>query len=337
MTPSHSPFLRALLYIVVSILLFQPCLSLARNGDDWVLVERFKAQLKRAQAGNPNAMYEVAHMYERGRGTPPDIHQAVQWFERASAKGQADASAQLGVLYLEGNGVKRSLQKALHLLKPVAETGNATAQYYLGQMYEQGKGVRHDLGQAEYWYRQAAKSGHYLAIDRLKLLARAKEKSRHRQSVASSKLRSRAAKTDSPAMVLMRTVLQAKWQKAGRPSSFLPSASTHCRRQHNRAVTCKSGVQERKTYDAVVRYSTNATLSGFKNADTFEVSYVNTVLKVKPVVRHQLDGSTTTRRPPNIPLGKQSVTHTLRCELKSVNQLVCVKDNNMTDTFTRAK
>lgn len=335
MTPTHRHILRTSLWLVFCISMFHPCLSLALNGDDWVLVQRFQTQLKSAQAGKPSAMYEVAWMYEFGRGTEPDPDKAVQWYERAISKGQNNARAQLGVMYFDGSGVKRDLRKALSLLKPAAEKGDATAQYYLGQMYEQGAGLRHDQNQAIYWYKLAAGNGYYLAIDRLKTLQRRQASAT--RSATTSPSRQAPAQADSPALVLMRTVMQAKWQKNGKPSGFLPSSTTHCQRQKNKVVICRSGTQKSRTYDAEVSYYTDATLSGFDNADAFQVTYVNTVLKVNPIVRHQLDGSTTSRRPPNIPLGRQSVTHTVRCELKSVNQLSCLKDNNLTDTFNRAK
>lgn len=325
------------LCLLCCIVLFQPCLSQARNGDDWVLVQRFQAQLKQAQSGDPSAMFEVARMYERGRGTKPSMSQAIHWYQRAIAKGQNNALAQLGVIFFDGKGVKQDRRKALSLLKPAAEKGNATAQYYLGRMYEQGQGLRRDLDQAKYWYRLAAKNGYYLAIDRLKVLKHT-EANPSRTQAATARAPRNASKVDSPAQVLLRTIMKAKWVHNGRASSFLPSASTKCHRKNNQLITCKSGEQQRNIGDAIISYTSDATLSGFTNADAFQVAYVNTVTKVKPVAKPGVDGQTTTpRRPPNIPIGKQSVTHKLRCELHSINKLVCVKDNNVTDVYTRAK
>lgn len=332
MTASSPSLQRSVLWFLFCTALLLPGLSHARNGDDWVLVERFKSQMKKAQAGNPDAMYEVARMYERGRGTAPDIQQAVHWFEKAVAKGKNNARAQLGALYLSGKGVRRDLGKAWALLRAAAEKGNATAQYNLAQMYEHGEGVRHDLNQARYWYKKAAGNGYYLAVNRLKTLKQPPG------NVQQGK-RSRPTSSDSPAQILMRTVLQTKWQHAGQPSAFLPSANTRCQQSKGgRSVICKSGIQKRKSYDAVIDYSTEATLSGFNNTDVFRIHYVNTVLKVKPIVRRRVEGDQSTpRRPPNIPLGKQRVTHQLRCKLKSVNQLVCTKDKNLVVTYTGEK
>lgn len=332
MTPPLYLSLRKLLWVLVCVMCLLPNLSQALDGDDWVLVQRFHSQLKQARAGNPSAMYNIGQMYELGRGTEPNANKAVQWYERAINKGQNNARAHLGAMYFDGSGVKRDLQKALGLLNPAAKQGSATAQYYLGRMYEHGQGVRRNIALAIYWYKQAANNGYYLAADRLKALQRSPQPS---QTTVASHIKT---KPESSAQQLLRIILQTKWQTNNRPSSFLPSAVTQCRERPDLVVTCKSGEQQRNTGDAIISYTTDSTLSGFNNAATFQATYVNTVVKVKAVVRPRLDGETLApRHPPNIPLGKQPLTHTLRCALQSIDRLVCIKDNNMTFTYTRAK
>ncbi len=309
----------------------------ARNGDDYVLVERFQSQQKLAQAGDASAMYEVGRMYELGRGTQPSLQKAMQWYERALQKGQNNAGAQLGVIYYEGDSVKRDLNKAFKLLNSAANSGSATAQYYLGQMYEHGQGVQRNQNQAIHWYQKASENGNYLAVARLKSLehAPASRSAPTRQAAAPA---IKSNKNDSPATILRQTVLNTKWQRNGRATGFLPSANTKCTEQSNHTVTCQSGEQKRNTGDAIITYVTQATLSGFNKSDQFQVNYYNNVHKVKAVARPGLDGETTTpRAPPNIKLGKQSMVHKLRCELQSVNRMVCVKDNSSTVTYTRAK
>ena len=334
------------LLALISTVLFHSADSLARNGDDWVLVDRFNAQEKLAQAGNPDAMYEIGRMYERGRGTEPDMQKAIQWYERALAKGQNDARAHLGVLYFEGSGVKRDLKRAVSLIQPAAEKGNPTAQYYLGHMYESGEGLRRDLDQAIHWYKKAAASGHYLAVARLKALEAQENASPLREETTVRKPTRanppprpvRSAQIDSPAKVLLQAVLDAKWERRGRPAGFLPSSNSTCREQSRATIVCQSGEEQRNTGDAIITYVTEATLAGFNNNDQFTVNYYNNVHKVVPVARPSLDGDTPAPKvAPNIKLGKQSVVHKLRCELQSVDTLFCVKDNNVNLTYTRVK
>ena len=305
----------------------------ARNGDDWVLVERFQSQMKLAQAGNASAMFEVGRMYELGRGTEPSIQKAIQWYEHATQKGQNNARAQLGVIYFEGSSVKRDLNKAARLLDAAAKAGSATAQFYLGQMYERGEGMPQNLNLAMRWYKKAADNGHYLAVARLKTLEHTQTSSRQTSTAAAPVRRS-----ESPATVLLKTVMNTKWQRNGRPTGFLPSANSTCAEKPHQVVTCQSGEQQRNVGDAIITYVTEATLSGFTNSDQFLVRYYNNVHKVQPVSRPSLDDEDTTpRAPPNIKLGKQSMVHKVRCELQSIDKLVCVKDNNRTDTYTRVK
>jgi len=335
---THSPFrvlYRTLLLGLLATPLLIPANALARNGDDWVLVERFQNQQHRAQAGDAAAMYELAHMYELGRGTPPDMNKAVQWYNQAIDKGQNNARAHLGVLYLEGRGLKINLAKAGNLLKAAATGGSATGQYYLGKMYEEGKGMRRDPGQASYWYKLAAKNGYYLAIARLKEL----ENEPASSSTAGKRAKAVPVRKESPASILRQTVLNANWERNGQPLAFLPSSNAKCDKGSAKSVRCKSGQQKRSTGDAIITYTTDATIGSFNNSDEFTISYTNTVLKVKAVDRPSLNDEEQqpARRPPNIPLGKQSVVHKLHCELQTIDKLVCVKDNNRTDVYTRAK
>ena len=324
---------RVAILLACSTLLY-PALSQARNGDDWVLVQRFEAQNKLAKAGDASAMYEVARMYERGRGTEPDMQRAIQWYERAVSKGQNNARAHLGVLFFEGQGVQRDLKKAISLIQPAAAAGNPTAEYYLGQMYEHGQGLRRDPNEAIHWYKKAAENGNYLAVARLQALEREPPAATQKaKSVATAPRNS-----ESPARVLLQTVMNAKWVRNGRPTGYLPSANSTCSEKPSGVIACQSGEQQRNTGDAVITYVTESSLSGFTNTDQFMVKYYNNVHKVTPVARPSLDGEDSApRAPPNIKLGKQSMIHVLNCEMQSIDTLVCVKDNNRTDTYSRAK
>lgn len=331
MTPTLHLSLRKLLWVLVCVMCLVPTLSQALDGDDWVLVQRFHQQLKQAQAGNPAAMYNIGQMYELGRGTEPNPDLAVQWYKRAIQKGQNDARAHLGAMYFDGSGVKRNLHEALKLLKPAAKQDSPTAQYYLGRMYEQGKGVRRNIPQAIYWYKQAANNGYYLAADRLKALQNRPQAPQTTPAPQASN----TTQAKSPAQQLLRIILQTKWQDNGRPSGFLPSAVTKCRERPNLVISCKSGELQRNIGNAIVSYTTDASLSGFNNAETFQGTYTYTVLKVKVVAKKSPDGKTLKpQHPPNIELGKQLLTHTLSCALQSVNRLVCTKDSNITNTYT---
>lgn len=323
----------------------------ARDGDDWVLVERFKDQEKKAKQGDANAMYEIGRMYERGRGIEQDLPKAVAWYERAISKDQNDARAHLGVMYFEGIGVKRDLKKAGDMILPAAKGGNPTAQFYLARMYEQGEGVNRDINQAMLWYKKAADGGHYQAVARLKALNNTKldsapvsqlaetpEVNTPPRAVAPTPKPAKTQQIESPARALLHAVLNTKWERNGKAPAFIPSANSTCTEKPKQVINCLSGQEQRNTGDALITYITEATLFDFNNKDQFHVEYSNTVLKVEKIERPSLtDEPTAARAAPMVKLGKQSNVHKLRCEMESVDKLVCVKNNSTTQNFTRVK
>ena len=80
-------------------------------------------------------------MYQTGRGVDPDPAQAVFWYQRAAAAGNARAQANLGNLYLAGIGVPQDNAVAANWFELAARQGHVVSQFNLGLMYENGIGV----------------------------------------------------------------------------------------------------------------------------------------------------------------------------------------------------
>ena len=87
--------------------------------------------IRGAELGFSPSQFELAKMYENGKGVRKDYAEAVKWYRKA------------------------------------AEQGNAEAQYNLGECYEYGHGVRKDYAEAERWYRLAAEHGNTDAMNKL--------------------------------------------------------------------------------------------------------------------------------------------------------------------------
>ena len=103
--------------------------SAVRTGQ----FDRAAAILQRAaEAGNPDAQYELASLYRSGRGVPQDDALAFRW------------------------------------MKAAAEKGHQKAQFNLGRMLLTGRGAALDVGQGRVWLQKAAVQGHEEAT---KLLA----------------------------------------------------------------------------------------------------------------------------------------------------------------------
>jgi hypothetical protein len=63
------------------------------------------ALLSKAQAGDPNAEFDVAYDYQTGQGSPQDLTKAAFWFRKAGDHGHARAQYSLALLYNTGQGV----------------------------------------------------------------------------------------------------------------------------------------------------------------------------------------------------------------------------------------
>lgn len=255
--------------------LFLLCLLLAlatpllADSSDWVQVERYKSQLKQAEAGKVQAMYEVGRMYELGRGVDIDYAAAAKWYQRAAEAGNAAARARLGRLYLQGRGVPKDPARAFQLLQQAARNNIPSAQYELGRLYETGTGVARDLDAAEQWYRRARTGGDYRAESRLRQL-------QNRRSAAPAPAARAAPAKPAP---LPAQILAAKWVSQQRPAVWLPSDISQCQ-AHGATLQCVADLT-RETETEIITYRSEAVLENFRNS-AFQIRYVNTILDVKP-------------------------------------------------------
>jgi TPR repeat protein len=65
-----------------------------------------------AEAGQPEAMYQLGMRYENGRDLPKNDAQAAVWYRKASDSGHGSAMFSLGGLYAAGRGVPKDLPEA---------------------------------------------------------------------------------------------------------------------------------------------------------------------------------------------------------------------------------
>ena len=79
-------------------------------------------------------MFNVAVMYDAGRGVLQDHQQAAAWYERAAAEGFARAEYNLALLYEEGIGVPRSRARAVQLYSKAAGHGLSAARAHLARL-----------------------------------------------------------------------------------------------------------------------------------------------------------------------------------------------------------
>lgn len=126
------------------------------------------AQLKKsADAGYAPAQALLGEILDRAEFD----EDAVEYYRKAAAQGDADGELGLGSMYAAGEGVKRDFGQALKLVTMAAEKGHARAINTLAQAYLNGdwglvEGKR-DNTVALGWIRKAAESNYLPALDGL--------------------------------------------------------------------------------------------------------------------------------------------------------------------------
>ncbi len=112
-----------------------------------------------AARGDAAAEYEIAVRYAEGRGIPPNLAAAAEWFERAAKQGLAPAHFRLGGFYEKGLGVKKDLETARRHYIAAAQAGHAKAMHNLAVLYAEGADGKPDYQMAARWFRKAADHG----------------------------------------------------------------------------------------------------------------------------------------------------------------------------------
>jgi len=125
----------------------------------------FKWLTLAAKQDNPQAEFDLAYLYQHGKGVPQDVPQATQWYEKAAGHGLAEALLQIGFIYYFGDvGVKEDYVTAAKWLARAALPNNppnviGAAANALGAMNENGFGIPKNQTQAITWFTKAAEMG----------------------------------------------------------------------------------------------------------------------------------------------------------------------------------
>lgn len=88
-----------------------------------------------ANAGDAQAQFELGEYYYTQ--TPKNLDKALDWFQKASLQGQADAQYRLGAMFFHGEGVKANNVQAYILLKMAAVNGAEDALDMADEVTEQ--------------------------------------------------------------------------------------------------------------------------------------------------------------------------------------------------------
>lgn len=154
------PFLAAVMAASLALpAAAQPLKDGARFYEQGDYARALAAWRPLALSGNAEAQNNLGLLYLDGKGVPPDLGEAVRYFQLSAAAGSALGQNNLGGLYRDGRGVPRDYARAAKWFAASASQGNSAGMYNLGLMYELGQGVRADPAQAFMWYALAAEAG----------------------------------------------------------------------------------------------------------------------------------------------------------------------------------
>ena len=112
---------------------------------------------KAADAGHAEAQLDIGHKYYTGNNdtTKPDYAKALDWYQKAAASGYPNANYRAGHMFLYGEGVAQDYSKALEYFQQGAASGCRICKSKLGWIYENGIGVEKNKVQADFWYRSS--------------------------------------------------------------------------------------------------------------------------------------------------------------------------------------
>jgi TPR repeat protein len=114
-----------------------------------------KIWLELAEAGDEQAQFRLAELYEFGFGVEQDSAKAADWYLRAAESGDGVAQLAYAYLLLGGRGVEEDKSEAALWFRRAARKGIARAQFELATLFFLGEGVEKDLGEAQRWFEMA--------------------------------------------------------------------------------------------------------------------------------------------------------------------------------------
>lgn len=112
------------------------------------------------EKGDPEAMYELAKLYEKGVGVQQDVPKAIALYRQSAELGFADAINDLGFLYYQGaDGLPRDPKKAVDLFLQAADKRHPQAMFNAAALIDDGIVPGKSQDDAAYYLYSALRSG----------------------------------------------------------------------------------------------------------------------------------------------------------------------------------
>ncbi|HHO47026.1 MAG TPA: sel1 repeat family protein [Desulfobacteraceae bacterium] len=125
-------------------------------GQDGIVDEFYREIRLLAEAGDAEAQYSLAMMYDLGNNLSRDEEKAIYWFRKAAEQDLAAACHSLGIKYEFGSSVGQSSTEAAYWYRRAAVQDLPMAQFHLGLLHLEGAAPGSDPVQAYAWLTLAA-------------------------------------------------------------------------------------------------------------------------------------------------------------------------------------
>jgi len=112
-------------------------MSLSPDQQRYAPDKAFTLFKSAAAAGDPEAMFELAKLHEKGIGTPQNVAEAIRLYQQSAGLGFADAINDLGFLYYQGaEGLPRDPTKAIGLFQQAADLRHPQAMFNVAALID---------------------------------------------------------------------------------------------------------------------------------------------------------------------------------------------------------
>jgi len=326
---------------LVTCLICTNAFAIHSFDEDYALMEVYKQRLEKANAGNSSAQYNIALMFEHGKGVKKSQTKAFQWYSKAAKQGNDKAAFKIGFSFLHGKGVSKNYTEAIKWLNISAQKGNARAFYTLGYVYEIGKGVEIDLEKSLHWYNKAKADGYSVAEKRIAPITKKLGKESLSTTILKNKRPAHEEKTIAAVPNVSITKISTRsnvttellaggWSRSEKPALILPSRLTQCI-TYGKNIECTATEINSNIGFANIRYATKSVIHDIEDSGNFVISYRKNILGISITDKKLITSGDTLP----IKLGWQDKEHFLTCSLKNNEELNCRQSELRDLTFSR--
>jgi len=286
--------------------------------------------LNDAKKGDANAQFSVARSYELGKRVKSDKKKALEWYTKSAEQGHLEASYRLGLIYYKGiGGYKIDLKQAYKYISKAASGNHKRSQTHLAKMYENGDGVTKNKVLSDYWYDQSFNSN----IQSLDAYLNAKKSegsapSNIKNDPVVKKTISKQKKS-KPKPVVKRaakkfpaSVLSENWLEDNKPSIYLKSSTTNCKKKGNK-VSCTSAKRKGRHPTGLYTYKVKSIITKGASSKELKVVYRKLYLSVPEESVGGYDDEDESADDNRLTAGWEKSAHKLSCKFESARSILC--------------